>query len=243
MKKLLILFLFVLILPITRAALVIESFQIPSSIEEGDTFQTSLTLRNTGPETIGTSLSPIIATLSSNENCIINSAKIVGVMNPDESKSISWVVTAPTAGGCPIAVSVSDSETYVTEIKSITVLPDQGTQSGGGSPDSGLGEASGGGAAGGATGGGSAGTATTLEPGSISEESEAVEEILITTTMLIEVYKLGAIQNSSNDFVVMFLFYFLILISIGASIFIILTFHKWNVQGGITKKRKTKTSA
>ena len=184
MKKiLLILFLSILILPMARASLIIEAFQIPSNVQEGDTFETSVTLKNTGPETIGSSLSPVIATLSSVENCIINSAKIVGILNPGETKDVSWVVTAPTAGGCQIAISVSASGVYASDSKSVTVSSDQESSTSGGSSGSGGGAASGGGTAGGAGGGagGSAETATTLEPGSVPEENE-IEETTQTTS-------------------------------------------------------------
>ena len=239
MKKLLLLF--ILILPTVKAGLIIESFQLPSSVQEGDTFETSILLRNTGSGTIGTDLSPIIATLSSAENCIINSAKIVGVLDSGELKDVSWIVTAPTVGGCQLAVSVSASETYASESRNVIVSPSQenfssSSQSSGGSGGSGSG-----GAAGGVGGGaGREGApATTLEPGSVPEESGAVEEIPITTTTLIGVSdKVSVIQDSSYDFFILFLFYFLISISIGAAIFIILLFRKWNIQTGISKKKK-----
>ena len=240
MKKLLLIF--ILILPAIKAGLIIESFQVPSSIQEGDTFETSIILRNTGHGTIGTDLSPIIATLSSAENCIINSAKIVGTLDSGESKVVSWIVTAPTAGECHLAVSASASGTYASDSRSVIVSPGQENSS---SSSQSSGGGGGAGSSGGtATGGGAGGKATTsLEPGSVPEET-VIEEILLTTTTIIGVPdKTEDIQNSSNDFVILFLFYFLIAISVGAAFFIVLLFRKWNIQARIGKRKKSRTSA
>lgn len=171
MKK--ILLLFVLILPIVKAALVVESFEIPNNIEEGDTFDVSLALKNTGTEPIGTTLSPLIATLSSAENCIINTAKIVGILNPAETKNVKWVVTAPIAGSCQLTASMSAPGTYTSEGKSVVISSSQETSSSSSSSSS---SSAGGGADGAGGAGGSGGQTTTLEPGSVPEEQVKEEQ-------------------------------------------------------------------
>ncbi len=154
-------------------SLSIESITVPQSVKEGESFEFSASIRNTGSQAAGSDLTPIIATLVSSKNCIINSAKIIGKLAPGESKPVSWIVTAPSAGTCSLSVSASiSSATYAADSRTVSI---SSTESGG----AGSGSAGGGdGTDAGSSDDGIGNTTTTLdsmqEP--IQEKESAEEE-------------------------------------------------------------------
>ena len=174
-----VLIIFLLLIPAAFAQSLTISVDTPQNVEIGDTFTVDLTIRNTGSETVGTDLSPVIATLVSTSNCIINSAKIVGIIAPGESKHVSWVVTAPVADTCTLSVLVGSLfETYARESRTVNIgsLPAQasGASSAQGAQD-GQGGQSGQGSTQVASNASTVRTSPTLEPGSVPEPTAAVE--------------------------------------------------------------------
>jgi len=148
------------------------SIDAPQIVEVGETFTISADIKNIGSTPVGTDTSPVIATVVSTNNCIINSAKIIGIIAPGETKYVSWVVTAPSSGICVLTVSAGTfSETYARESRTVNVgSPIQQAGSGQGSGAIGIANESS------AKTTESSAKTIPLEPGSVPEESPIITE-------------------------------------------------------------------
>ncbi len=99
------------------------SIDAPQNVETGSTFTLTADVANDYGAAAGSDTSPLIATLLSSNNCIINSAKILGTFHAGEIKQASWVITAPGAGVCVFSVSVGTfTKIYAQQNAAVSVI-------------------------------------------------------------------------------------------------------------------------